>query len=237
MLDSRERGVIEPTSSKKTGHQVSDGVAATQWHLRPLIVPVWKNYRKGNGEEPEEKKVQRQAQSGTQLKGRSKAWYYYWSYGILTKRDLLWMPSEGPTSSWKSQMQILAPNQWTEAADLYSWIREGGKKLRRRVILLEDQQSQLIWTHEISQTLDHQIAYTSWYVAPNTHTIEDFWVCIHSEMMRLTLKRLEAPGSLEVRWGGGGVARCRQGGVGRRCEMWSRQGGWGTREWTMEYKK
>jgi hypothetical protein len=29
------------------------------------------NYRDGNGEEPEEKKVQQQAQSGIQLKGRS----------------------------------------------------------------------------------------------------------------------------------------------------------------------
>ena len=37
---------------------------------------------------------------------------------------------------------------------------------------------------------------------PNTHTVEDFQVCVHSEMMHLTLKRLEAPGSLEVRWGG-----------------------------------
>jgi hypothetical protein len=36
------------------------------------------------------------------------------------------------------------------------------------------------------------------------HTIEDCWVHIQSEMMYLTLKRLEAPGSLEVRWGGGG---------------------------------
>jgi len=35
-----------------------------------------------------------------------------------------------------------------------------------------------------------------------THTVEDFWVCVHSEMMYLTFKRLEAPGSLEVRWGG-----------------------------------
>jgi hypothetical protein len=39
---------------------------------------------------------------------------------------------------------------------------------------------------------------------PNTHTVEDFWVRVHSEMMHLILKRLEAPGSLEVRWGGGG---------------------------------
>jgi hypothetical protein len=39
-------------------------------------------------------------------------------------------------------------------------------------------------------------------MAPNTHTVEDCWVCVHSEMMHLTLKRLEASGNLEVRWGG-----------------------------------
>jgi hypothetical protein len=37
----------------------------------------------------------------------------------------------------------------------------------------------------------------------NTHTVEDFQVSVHSEKKHLTLKRLEAPGSLEVRWGGG----------------------------------
>jgi hypothetical protein len=36
-----------------------------------------------------------------------------------------------------------------------------------------------------------------------THTAEDFQVCVHSEMMHLTLKRLDAPGSLEVKWGVG----------------------------------
>jgi hypothetical protein len=30
----------------------------------------------------------------------------------------------GPTSSWKSQMQIFAPNQRTEAGDSCAWIRE-----------------------------------------------------------------------------------------------------------------
>ena len=34
-------------------------------------------------------------------------------------------------------------------------------------------------------------------------TVEDFWVCVHSETMHLTLKILEASGSLDVRWGGG----------------------------------
>jgi hypothetical protein len=38
---------------------------------------------------------------------------------------------------------------------------------------------------------------------PPTHTVDDFQVCVHSEMIHLNLKRLEAPGSLEARWGGG----------------------------------
>jgi hypothetical protein len=31
-------------------------------------------------------------------------------------------------------------------------------------------------------------------------TVEDFRVCVHSEIIHLALKRLEAPGSLEIRW-------------------------------------
>jgi hypothetical protein len=46
-------------------------VAIPQSHFWPIIVSVWKNYRDGNGEEPEEKKVQWQAQSGIQVKERS----------------------------------------------------------------------------------------------------------------------------------------------------------------------
>jgi hypothetical protein len=33
-------------------------------------------------------------------------------------------PLKDPTISWKSQMQIFTPNQWTEAADPFGWIRE-----------------------------------------------------------------------------------------------------------------
>jgi hypothetical protein len=32
-LDSREKELMEPTSSRKTGHQVRDGVAIPQSHL------------------------------------------------------------------------------------------------------------------------------------------------------------------------------------------------------------
>jgi hypothetical protein len=57
--------------------------------------------------------------------------------------------------------------------------------------------------------------------APNTHTVENFRVCVHSEMMHLTLKRLEAPGSFEVRWGGEEVWRVEksEGGLGRGAGM------------------
>jgi hypothetical protein len=52
-------------------------------------------------------------------------------------------------------MQIFVPNQWTETAHPVVELGKGGKKLRRRATLYEDQQSQLIWTPEIYQTLDH----------------------------------------------------------------------------------
>jgi hypothetical protein len=42
-------------------------------------------------------------------------------------------------------------------------------------------------------------------------------------MMHLTLKRLEAPGSLEVRWGGGWGHSHGDRGVGRRYGMWNSQ--------------
>jgi hypothetical protein len=62
---------------------------------------------------------------------------------------------------------------------------------------------------------------------PPALTVEDFWVCIHSEMIHLTLKRLEGPGSLEVRCGGwGGV------GWGGNIHM---ETGWGGVEvWDVE---
>ena len=70
MPDSREREFMEPTSSRKTGHQMRDGVAIPQSKLSSINVPVRKNYRDGKGEESEGKMVQRQTQSGILLKGR-----------------------------------------------------------------------------------------------------------------------------------------------------------------------
>jgi hypothetical protein len=39
-LYSWERELVEPTSNRKTVHQVRDGVAILQSNLRPIIVPV-----------------------------------------------------------------------------------------------------------------------------------------------------------------------------------------------------
>jgi hypothetical protein len=51
---------------------VGDRVTLPQSHLDPKLFLSERITRmEGNGEEPEEKKVQRQVQSGIQLKGRS----------------------------------------------------------------------------------------------------------------------------------------------------------------------
>jgi hypothetical protein len=68
---SEERELVESTSSRKTVHQVGYRVATLQSKLWSIIVFVWKNCSDGNGEEPKEKKVQQQVQSGIQLKARS----------------------------------------------------------------------------------------------------------------------------------------------------------------------
>jgi hypothetical protein len=40
MANSREREIIEPTSSSNTKYQMRDGVAILQSQLSPIIVPV-----------------------------------------------------------------------------------------------------------------------------------------------------------------------------------------------------
>jgi hypothetical protein len=50
---------------------------------------------------------------------------------------------------------------------------------------------------------------------------EDYQVCVHSEMMYLTLKRLEALGSSEVMWGRGWGHPRGEKGLGRRYGMWN----------------
>jgi hypothetical protein len=93
------------------------GVTILQSLLEHIIVPVWNNYRDGNGEEPEEKKVQLRAQNGIQIKGMSQTWHYYRGYGVLTKRDLSWLLFERPNKQLKESdedicTQPMDRNQW-----------------------------------------------------------------------------------------------------------------------------
>jgi hypothetical protein len=91
-------------------------------------------------------------------------------------------PTKDPRSSWKSQMQIVPPNQWTEAADPCCWIRKGWKKLRRNdhvgtIVSLNLE----LWDLSKHWTTEHT-AYISLYEDPKTHTVEDLRVYVHSEM-------------------------------------------------------
>jgi hypothetical protein len=178
---------------------VRDGVDIPQSQLWPIIVSVWKNYRDGNGEETEEKKVQQQVQCGIQLKRRSQ---------VLALLLSLWRAhKKGPSMITFQKMQQAAKRVRCR----YLYPTNGQKQLT----LVELGKAERSWegqpcrrTNSLNysgppRSFKHwatkKAAYTSWYEAPNTYTVEDCWVCVHSEMMHLTLKRLEAPRSLEAR--------------------------------------
>jgi hypothetical protein len=115
---------VEPTSSRRTRHQVRDGLAIPQ--SKPLTHGcscLW---------EPQEQKWRGPWGKGGSVTGLK------WdeAQGEVTRPDTTTeavecsqkgayhdCPPKGPTSSWKGQMQVIAPNQWTEAADPCSWIR------------------------------------------------------------------------------------------------------------------
>jgi hypothetical protein len=107
-----------------------------------------------------------------------------------------------PRSSWKSQIQIFAPNTWVKDAEPCGWIR--GK------LEVSEEEGNLAGGPAVSITLE------PWYPSesgpPNRQHTPLIWgpQYIYSrgltglgwwEKMNLILKRLEAPGSLEVCWG------------------------------------
>jgi hypothetical protein len=118
--------LVESTSSRKTGHQVRDGVAILQSKLWPIIVPVWKYCRDRNGEDPEEMKVQLQAQSGIQLEGKP--------YG-LTLLLRVWNAHKkgsimaGPLETQQAAVRVnivvnICTQPMDKAAEPCGWIRE-----------------------------------------------------------------------------------------------------------------
>jgi hypothetical protein len=61
-------------------------------------------------------------------------------------------------------------------------LKKAENNLRRRAILQKDQQSQSGPLRSLKPCTTKQAAYTSCYEVPNTHTVKDFQVCVHSEM-------------------------------------------------------
>jgi hypothetical protein len=109
-------------------------------------------------------------------------------------------PLEDTTNRWKGLMQIFAPNQWTEAADLFSWSR--GK--------LEEtaEEGEPVWGPVVSINLDpRDLSDTG--KPTRKHTAADMRLQTHIQQRTsesifswrrctLTLQILEAPGSLGV---------------------------------------
>jgi hypothetical protein len=133
---------------------VREAIAIPQSQLWPVIVPIWKNCRDGNGEEPGKKIFQQQAQSGIQLK----AWHFYWGYEVITKGDLSWLPSERPNKQLKVS-DVFALNQWAEADDPCGWIREKLDEAEEEDTVGESALSTKLCSPpsvpQNSQTLDH----------------------------------------------------------------------------------
>ena len=169
--------------------------------------------------------VQRQVQSGIQLKGRSQGPTLLLRLRSAHKtRPIRTALPKTQQAAERVRCRYLYPtNGQKEAADPCCWIRDSWKKLRRRAILWEDHQSQLIWTPEISQTLDHR-----------TDSIYQLiWgpqYMYNRGLLDLFSFRDDAPNSQEtgglrefrdqVGWGMG-ISTWRRGGVDRRYEMCS----------------
>jgi hypothetical protein len=138
---------------------------------------------------------------GFSSKGCPKAWYYYWSYGELTKMDLAWLHSRKPNKQLK---EIFAPKQCTEAVDPYSWIRERVKEAEEEGDPIRGPRVSInLDPWDLSNTGPPTRQNTPAEMRPpNTYTAEDCWVWFQSQKKHLSLKRLEAPGSLEVWWDG-----------------------------------
>jgi hypothetical protein len=134
MSYSGARELVDPSFSKKTGHQVKDGVAIPQLKILTQNCSSLKEMQDKN-EATEEKKVQRQAQSVIQLKG--------WPQ-VLTLLQKLWNDHKtGPIMTALQKHQQLAekvrcrylhPTNGVKLVITVVELGESWKKLRRVIL-------------------------------------------------------------------------------------------------------
>jgi hypothetical protein len=194
MPDSRESELIEPTSSRKAGHHMREGghsIVKTLTHNHPCLKElqgwIWRGSWGNKGPETDP--------TWDLAQGKSQGLILTGAMERSQKRPIMTALWETQQAAERVRWRYLHPTngqkQLTPVVELGKVV--GGQAFS---INLDPSRSLKHWTTK-------QAAYTSWYEAPNTHIAEDCRVCIHSEMMYLTLKRLEVPGSLEDQWGRG----------------------------------
>jgi len=120
-----EKSTVGRGNLKNPPRQGIKWVAVPQPTLWPIFLLFWKKCRDGSGEEPEEKKVQWQGPKWDPAQGEApRPDTITETMGHSQKGTYHDCSPKDPTSSWKSQMQIWAPNQRTETAEPCGWIRE-----------------------------------------------------------------------------------------------------------------
>jgi hypothetical protein len=80
MPNSEKRELVESTSSRKTGHQVEG------WDCHSTVKNSDPGLFLSKGQKMEKRLRERQSSYWPYL--GSKAWHYYWCYGVLTDRGL-----------------------------------------------------------------------------------------------------------------------------------------------------